>query len=135
MAAAYRYDNSRVWAEAYRIAKEAVAKAQRMVEAESERLGIPRQFAPELACYWYGRGENAVAERRAELRKVARAQIASLEAEAILAITAASLAAQTELALDGLESDAARSPKTGALSALCSRLPIMPRTSRCGWTS
>src|SRR3954465_7211149 len=47
------------------------------------------------------------AKRRAELRKVAQAQIASLEQQAIVRIEQASVEAQTQIAITGLTSEAA----------------------------
>ena len=41
----------------------------------SASLGIPKQFRPGVDMQWYGRGENALAKRRAELRALVNAQI------------------------------------------------------------
>jgi len=57
---------------------------------------------------WWGRGENAVRERRAELTRVAYRKIEQLEKEAKLQIERASVEIQTRLVADGLESAAAK---------------------------
>src|SRR5215472_6592158 len=72
LATIYSFDQSETWAKAVMAAKEACNAAQSAIAEECSRLGIPRRFAPNISHpSWYGRGENAVRERRAELRKVA----------------------------------------------------------------
>ena len=95
--------------EAAKEAEREVAKAQARVAERCRELGIPKQFAPSLSLRWRNRGyDNPVKERRDELRRVAQAQIASLERQAIVKIEQASVEAQTEIALAGLTSEAAR---------------------------
>ena len=57
--------------------------------------------------YWQGRGENGIASRRAELRRMATTKIEAIEARAIVEIELRSHEAQSELAASGLTSDAA----------------------------
>ena len=57
--------------------------------------------------YWSGRGENAVSERRTELRRVAKAEIDAMEKVARVQIEQASVQAQTEVIANGLTSAAA----------------------------
>ncbi|CAN7550512.1 hypothetical protein [Pararhizobium sp. LjRoot238] len=109
MAAEYRFDDDAVWATATKAASAEVAKAQERVEARCRELGIPKQFAPSLSLGWRHRGYgNALAERRAELRRVAQAQVAALEQKAIVMIEQASVEMQTEIAVAGLTSETAR---------------------------
>jgi hypothetical protein len=76
--------------------------------ARCRELGIPAQFAPSLNFGWMPRGhENAVSQRRAELRRMARTQIEAIERKAITEIEVQCLEAQTQLALAGLTSQAA----------------------------
>src|SRR4051794_33258265 len=70
MAAEYSFDQRSVWKAATEAAKRVVAEADKRVAEECVKLGIPAKFRPELAVHWYSRGENASAQRRAELRKV-----------------------------------------------------------------
>lgn len=71
---------------------------------------------------WYGRGENASALRRGELRAVAKTRIDADARAAKVAIERSSVEMQTELVAGGLESEAARAflpsmPTTEALMA------------------
>lgn len=64
----YSYDDDAVWKAATESAQEEVARAQAIVAARCKELGIPEDLAPSLSFGWCGRGANAVASRRAELR-------------------------------------------------------------------
>ncbi|HEY8124554.1 MAG TPA: hypothetical protein VIF88_03930 [Methylocystis sp.] len=104
----YSFDQDEVWKAAKEAAKREVAKAEKAVAARCRELGIPERFAPGMDICWWSRGENAVTSRRVELRKMATTKIAAMEAEALTQIVRSSLEAQTELAMTGLSSDAAR---------------------------
>lgn len=106
-AAIYSFDQDEVWKDAFERAKKITDEAESVIAERCKELGIPKEFAPSVSLHWYGRGENAVAARRAELRKVAKAQIARIEKEAITKIERMSLEAQTEVIAHGLESEAA----------------------------
>ena len=109
MAAEYRFDDDEVWAAAAKAAEAEVQKAQQRVEARCRDMGIPKQFAPSLALSWRHRGYgNSLKERRSELRRVALTQIEVLEQQAMLKIEQASVEAQTQIAVAGLSSEAAR---------------------------
>lgn len=87
IAAEYRFDDDAVWDAAAKAAGVEVRKAQERVAARCQELGIPKQFAPSLDLSWSHRGYgNALAERRAELRRCAQAQIESMEQAAIVNI-------------------------------------------------
>ena len=120
ISAIYSFDADEVWRDAYRIAEKAVKDAQAVVADRCAELGIPKEFAPGLSCGWYGRGENAVAQRRAELRKKADAEIAAIRRRARTKIEQWSLEAQTKLVAQNLTSDSAKAfldnmPSTEAL--------------------
>jgi hypothetical protein len=104
----YSFDQDEVWAEAVRMAKGEVGKANARIADRCAQLGIPQRFAPSLKDVWFDRGENMLKERRAELRKMAQTRIAAIEQAAIVKIEMSCLEAQTSLALAGLTSDAAR---------------------------
>ncbi len=109
MAAEFSFDDDAVWAEAAKAAQAEVAKAQRRVAARCRELGIPEKFAPNLGLTWRNRGyDNALKERRDELRRVAKSRIDALEKEALVHIEQASVEAQTDLAIAGLTSEAAQ---------------------------
>ena len=103
----YSYDSDETWKEAARLAREEVAKAAAKIAARAAELGIPKDFAPGLNLEWYGRGSNAVKQRRVELRKMAETRIAAIESAAIVEIELQSVQAQTDIAANGLTSEAA----------------------------
>lgn len=109
ISAMYQFDDDEVWAAAEKAAAVEVEKAQQRVAARCAELGIPKQFAPTLNLYWSARSyHNGVKQRRDELRLAAKAQVAALEQKAIVAIETASVEAQTQVAIAGLTSEAAR---------------------------
>jgi hypothetical protein len=107
VSAAHAFDSNEVWNAAMEAGDRAVQEAMDKIEAESARLGIPEEFRPKLACYWQSRGSNAFSERRTELRRLAQAEIAAIEKAAFVQIEAQSVAAQTRIIADGLDSEAA----------------------------
>lgn len=116
----HHWDEDAVWARAKAEADKAIEKAQIEIAARCQELGIPAEFAPGLNIYWHGRGHNAVADRRAELRRAAKSKIEAIEKEALSKIEGMSLEAQTEIIAHGLESATAKSflenmPKIEAL--------------------
>lgn len=109
----FHYDDDSVWQAANEEARKAVIKAQDEISQRCEQLGIPKEFAPGLEFGWHGRGHNAVASRRQELRQAAKSRIEALEREAFTKIERLSLEAQTEIVSHGMESEAATKFLTG----------------------
>ena len=122
LSAIYSYDDDDTWKAAAEAAKAEVGAAQAKIAARCQELGIPGEFAPGLTVGWYGRGQNAVASRRVELRKVAKTRLDAMEKAAQTEIERASVDAQTRLISDGLTSDAAKD----FLEALPSATALMP---------
>jgi hypothetical protein len=108
LGAEYSFDDDDVWREATQTAEQEIEKANSRIARRCAELGIPRRFAPSIGTQWFDRGENAVKGRRAELRKMAQSRIEAIEHKAIVDIEQSCLEAQTQLALAGLTSDAAR---------------------------
>ena len=104
----YSFDQDEVWKQAMKIAESEHRKLNERIAERCEALGIPKRFAPSAGFYWNSRGENSVKERRVELRKMAQTQIEAIERKAISQIEMSSVEAQTQLAIAGLTSDAAR---------------------------
>lgn len=104
----YKFDDDKTWKVATDKASEIVKAANKTIRERCVELGIPAEFAPGLSFGWYGRGENAVAGRRAELRRMAVSKIKAIEIETCRKIEQLSLTAQTEVIANGLESAAAR---------------------------
>lgn len=118
----YHWDEDAVWTRVKEEADAAIEKAQIQIAARCKELGIPIEFAPGLQMFWHGRGHNAAADRRAELRRAAKSKIESVEKEALAKIEALSLDAQTQIVAHGLESDAAKQ----FLEAMPSLESLMP---------
>ena len=108
VSAIYSFDDDEVWKAAYAEARKAVGEAREVIAKRCGEMGIPKEFAPNIDMEWYGRGSSAVAARRNELRKLAKAQIASAEASALVRIEQHGLKTQTEILASGLTSDAAK---------------------------
>jgi hypothetical protein len=104
----YDYDKDEVWKAATAFATEAAEEARQRVAARAAELGIPEHFRPTLNVYWLSRGRDGVKERRDELRKVAKARVAALEAEAIVKIELHTAETVTRIIAHGLTSTAAR---------------------------
>jgi hypothetical protein len=103
----YSFDDNDIWKAAMAAATQATEEAKAKVDLECERLGIPKEFRPEIGQpMWYRRGENASAERRAELRKLAYAQIEEAEKRAKVQIERISVEAQTQVLQTGLSAPA-----------------------------
>ncbi|AMJ60927.1 hypothetical protein [Bosea sp. PAMC 26642] len=107
-ASIYSFDDDEVWKQAMAEVDKVVADAHAIIAARCAELGIPKEFAPGLSVGWYGRGQNAVKSRRAELREVAKSRIEAIQKEAATKIERTSLEAQSEVLVSGLESDAAK---------------------------
>jgi hypothetical protein len=88
-------------------ARQALSRANQELTERCEQLGIPEAFRPQFSLGWIGRWENATAERRAELRRVAHTQADADQKEALRKIEVASVEAQTELLRAGLDTAAA----------------------------
>ena len=122
ISATHDFATNEVWAAATAAAIEAAKKANEEVAAEAEQLGIPEEFRPKLNFTWARRGENEYRDRRDELRRVARAEIETLEKAARVKIEAESVQAQTEVIRHGLTSEAA----TAFLERLAPVEELMP---------
>jgi hypothetical protein len=107
VAAIHTFDKNEVWRAAMEAGVEAAKKANEAIIAEADKLGIPPEFRPNISWHWASRGQNTYAERRAELRKLAIAEIAAMEKTARVQIEARSIEAQTEIIANGLDSEAA----------------------------
>jgi hypothetical protein len=108
LATVYSFDDDAVWKAVWEEAQKVCAAAKEQIKQRSKDLGIPAKFAPGIDLSWYGRGENAVKQRREELRRAGKAQIAAKTAETKTQIERMSLEAQTEIVAHGIQSDAAR---------------------------
>lgn len=107
-AAIYIASDDPVWRELHAQAARVVAEADRNIAARCRELGIPENFRPGLNISWYGRGENAAKDRRAELRLVARTTVDALTKKAKTEIERRSLDVETRILSGGLESGAAQ---------------------------
>jgi len=107
VSAVHAFATNEVWRASVEAAQKAAKEAMEKIAAESDKLGIPAEFQPRIQFGWAQRGENAYSERRAELRRVAKAEIDAMEKVARVQIEQASVQAQTEVIAHGLSSMAA----------------------------
>jgi hypothetical protein len=108
LASVYSYDQDEVWRALTLAAEDHVQRAKAAIADRCRELGIPDKFAPTLHLSWQGRGENAQADRRSELRRVAVSRIAAIEKEAITKIERYAVDTQTRVIAYGLASTAAK---------------------------
>lgn len=108
LAAIYSWDQDEIWKAAAEKAMEVVKEAQGQVAKRCEEMGIPKSFAPALSVSWQGRGENALSQRRTELRRVAKASIEAMTKAAITKIEKQSLDLRTQVVGMGLLSSDAK---------------------------
>jgi hypothetical protein len=122
----FRFDDDQIWAQAMKAAEAEVAKANQKIAARCGELGIPARFAPTLDLCWSSRGsDNAVAVRKAELRRMAQTRVAADEQKAMVEVQVACLEARTQLTVAGLTSEAAR----GFMERLPDIKTLMPALS------
>ena len=79
MASIYSYDQDEVWKAAAGAARRGGGRRTDGNRRTLRRLGIPAHYAPAISCSWHGRGENAIKERRTELRAATKTRIAAIE--------------------------------------------------------
>jgi hypothetical protein len=65
------------WTDVTEHAERFIAEVDTQIAQRCRELGIPERFRPNIKCHWYSRGENAMKDRRAELRKVAQTELAA----------------------------------------------------------
>lgn len=128
VSALHTFDKNEVWKAAVEAAVDAAKKANEQVQAEADRLGIPKEFQPKLSFHWERRGENEYKSRREELRRVAKAEIDVMEKMARVQIESQSVQAQTEIIANGLSSEAAVE-FLNRLPAIESMMPALDVTS------
>lgn len=107
ISAIHSFATNEVWSAAVQACGDAAKKAAAEIEAEADRLGIPKEFQPKIDFHWARRGENEYKQRRDELRRVAKTEIDALEKMARVQIESESVRAQTEIIANGLNSQAA----------------------------
>jgi hypothetical protein len=107
LAARYKAEDE-AWADITAEVNRRVEEADAAVAAICRQRGIPEEFRPSIQWYFSGRGENASKERRAELRKVAQAQVAAVVKEAQVEIDRQAAQQLTQIAQAGLTSEEAR---------------------------
>lgn len=108
LAARFEWDQDETWKQAVKHSKEVIEASQEIIEKRCEELGIPKTFAPRLDLVWSDRGENALAMRRAELRRVAKTSIDAMHKAAITRIEKQSLDLRTQVVAMGIVSPEAK---------------------------
>jgi hypothetical protein len=108
MATVYTFDQDEVWRKATEEAQRVVNESQNTIAKRCKELGIPAAFAPSITASWAGRGENMLAQRRTELRRVAKASIDAMTKAAITKIEKQALDLRTQVVGMGLLSPDAK---------------------------
>lgn len=103
--AAHPFDTNDVWNAAVGAVQIAAKEASQKIAAEAAKLGIPEEFRPSIQFQWDRRGSAEVKERREELRRLAKAEIAAIEKLANVQIETASVDAQSRVIANGLGSE------------------------------
>jgi hypothetical protein len=96
------------WADVTTEVERVAAQANEQIRTVCEERGVRKEFMPDVRVGWSYRGENAIPERRAELRKAAQARADASAKTAKAIIEGKAVEALTELVARGLDSDAAR---------------------------
>jgi hypothetical protein len=104
----YSWDDHPAWQRAARKVAAVLDEAKAEVESACIEMKIPKPFRPSIDWSWRGQGENAIRQRRNELRIVAKSRIAAIEKAALTRIEQLSLEAQTAIIAHGLQSKAAK---------------------------
>jgi hypothetical protein len=104
----YKFDHKPEWAEAFEEAHEIISKLNEKIREDLKSAGIPIEFAPSAGIHWLDRGENAVAQRRAELLRVLVTEALAQQKAACVAIDLYSVKCQRELLACGLQSQIAK---------------------------
>ncbi len=89
-------------------AEASIADVNARIHERCDELGVPQEFRPSYNSYWLGRGENAKAARRAELRRVAQTRLAERAAGAKLEVDRQATNLATQIIAGGLRSGEAR---------------------------
>jgi hypothetical protein len=107
LAAQYPADHA-AWADVTDHARRVIAEADTQIAQRCRELGIPERFRPSIHCSWYNRGENAMKDRRAELRRVAQTELAARVKAAKNTVDRRTADLLTQLAAGMLESSQAK---------------------------
>jgi hypothetical protein len=113
------------WEEFFLEGKQAVERANAEIQKAMARSGIPEKFRGGLGVSWYPRGENLDPRRRMELRRVGQTKIDAHAKLAKAQIEAAGVQALTELAVEGLTSNAAQA----WIQRLPTAVELLPHTT------
>ncbi len=102
ISATFAFDSDDVWKRATEEAMKVIAESNEKIAARCKKLGIPKEFAPGLSISWSARGQNGIASRRAELRRVAVAEIEAMKRAAMTRIERQSLDLRTQVVTMGV---------------------------------
>lgn len=108
LSAVFSFDQDEVWKKATEAAQKVVDESKKVIAQRCVALGIPKTFAPDIHLSWANRGENMLASRRAELRRVAKTSIEAMRKAAITRIENQSLDLRTQVVSAGLLSNEAK---------------------------
>ena len=104
----HHYTDDPKWKATAKHVAKLLAEAEQEVEDRCDELGIPEEFRPSIHWSWSSRSENAVAQRRTELRFRATSEIEAIRKAARTKVESWSLETQTDLAARNLTTEAAK---------------------------
>lgn len=103
----YSYDEEEFWRQGYAEAQEAIDRLNAAITRRCDERGIPRDFRPHASCFWSERGRNAMRQERADMRRVAHAQIEAMQKRRLTEIARWETERETQLVAGALTSEAA----------------------------
>ena len=107
LAAQYRADHE-AWRDLVEQANRMLAEVDAEIGGRSEAMGLLEKFRPHVGTIWMDRGENRLASRRAELRKVAQSRAEADARRAKVEVDRRTAEICTQLAAGGLTSPEAQ---------------------------
>jgi hypothetical protein len=97
LATEFKFDQDEVWRKATEKVAEIVHEAQGVIAKRCKELGIPPEFAPTISATWHGRGQNMLASRRSEMRRVALSEIDAMRRAVLTKIERQGLELRTQV--------------------------------------
>jgi len=125
ISAQYEVDDER-WASITAKADQFIKDADEQIRVACTAAGIPEQFRPGIILRWYNRGENAMKERRTELRRAAERRLEAQAKKAKVEVDRTEAQLRSDLASRSVTSDQARAFIAGlpSVDALMPRLDL-----------
>jgi hypothetical protein len=116
LASIYTYDQHETWSRVAAACEGVVTAGNEKIAEICKELGIPERFAPSVSWAWHGRGENAINERRRELRAVAKTRAEAIAKQFIANGARKMLKLEADIVMSGLTSETAKATLSEIMS-------------------